>query len=223
MKATIFSVIFSLIFVLSMQAQELYIDGGKSVTNFKFRDVLAEELQDLQSTNHSYVDVGYRGKLLTKAINFVGGFGFHTYGARGNNNFQEFLEWEATYAAIYAGIDVEVFTLGDFAFHVRGTAGPEIMLQGTQTRNNLVFDILNEEDFDTAFIFLRGSALLEYSVSENAALLFTYRFGRGSQINNSATGADLQYTSNDFGIGIVYRLKSKKNKENKNTSADAKK
>jgi hypothetical protein len=195
-----------------VQAQELYLDGGKSITTFNFKDALSNELNDLQSTNHSYVDVGYRGKLFTESIFFVAGLGVNSYGAVGNDSFGNYLDWETTYASLYLGIDAEIFKIKAFSFHLKGTLGPEVMLQGTQTLNNLVFDILNEQDFDTPFVFIRGAASFEYNVSETIAVFFQYRFGRGSQINNNESGADLTYISNDYGIGLIFKLK-KKDKE----------
>lgn len=222
MKPVYISLLFVLLSASGGQAQELFIDGGKSVTTYKFTDVLNNDLNDLQSSNHSYVDVGYRGKLFTEAINFVGGFGVHTYGATGNDAFNNLLIWETTYASINLGIDAEMFTVGDFSFHLRATAGPEIMLQGTQTLNNQVFNILNEQDFETPFVFIRGGASLEYNVAENMALFFQYRFGLGSQINKSDTGAELKYVANDFGIGLIFKLSKKDSEEekDKNGSAD---
>ena len=209
MKSTYISFLICAFFACTLQSQELFLNTGKSVTTFKFRDVLNNDLNDLQSSNHSYIDIGYRGRLFTESINFIGGFGFHTYGAVGNDTFNNFLSWEVTYVGINLGIDAELFTVNDFSFHLNATAGPEIMLQGTQTINNLVFDILNEEDFNTPFVFIRAGASFEYWVAENIGIFFQYRFGRGSQIKNSDTGADLRYTSSDFGIGLVFKLAKK--------------
>ena len=207
MKSIYISFLFCVCFAINAQAQEVYIDGGKSVTTFDFKDALSNELEDLQSTNHSYIDFGYRGKLFTKAVFFV--VGVNTYGATGNDLFGNYLNWETTYASLYAGIDAELFRISDFSFHVKGTVGPDVMLQGTQTLNNQVFDVLNEQDFNTAFVFIRGAASFEYNVSDSIAVFFQYRFGKGSQINNSETGAELGYLSNDFGIGLVFKLKKK--------------
>jgi len=209
MKSTYLSFLICVFFTCTIQAQELFLDAGKSVTTFKFRDVLNNDLNDLQSSNHSYIDIGYRGRLFTESINFIGGFGVHTYGAVGNDSFNNFLSWEVTYASINLGIDAELFTINNFSFHLKATVGPEIMLQGSQTINNLVFDILNEQDFSTPFVFIRGGASFEYWVAENIAIFFQYQFGRGSQIKNSDTGADLRYTSSDFGIGLVFKLAKK--------------
>ena len=209
MKSIYISFLFCVCFATIGQAQEVYIDGGKSVTTFNFKDILSNELEDLQSTNHSYIDMGYRGKLFTKAVYFVVGAGVNTYGATGNDLFGNYLNWETTYASLYAGIDAELFRINAFSFHLKGTVGPDIMLQGTQTLNNEVFDILNEQDFNTPFVFIRGAASFEYKVSDAIAVFFQYRFGSGNQINNSETGAELGYLSNDYGIGLIFKLKKK--------------
>lgn len=221
MKSNYISFLLCVLLAITVQAQELYIDGGKSITTFKFKDVLSRELQDLQSTNLSYIDLGYRGRLFTESINFVAGAGINSYGAVGNDNFGNYLAWETTYASFYAGLDAELFTIGDFAFHLKGVIGPEAMLQGTQTLNNDVFDVLNEQDFDTPFIFIKGAASFEYSVAERTAIFFQYRFARGSQIRRNESGADLGYLSNDFGIGLIFKLKKKDSEENTTTDATA--
>ena len=203
MKSVYVFLLFALVNT-SSYSQEFLLEGGKSITSFDFRDVLSNSLENLQPTSQSYINVGYRGKLFTKAIYFLGGFGIHTYGAIGSQpEFNNFLEWEATYLSFYGGIDVEIFKINKVSFHAKGTVSPEILIQGTQTFNNSVFDILGEEDFDTPFVFLRGAASLEYEISENLRAFFQFRIGSGSQINNSDTGADLKYSSQDFGLGLV--------------------
>jgi hypothetical protein len=218
MKSIYISLLFCGLFISAIHGQELFIHGGKSVTNFQFKDVLSIELQGLQSTNHSYIDVGYRGKLFTEAINWVGELGVHTYGSIGNDTFGNYLAWETTYAGLAVGIDAELFKINRFAFHLRGTVGPELMLQGTQVLNNQVFDVLNEQDFDTPFVFIKGAASFEYSATDTIALFCQYRFSRGSQINSNESGADLGYNSNDFGIGVILQLKKKDEEDANNTS-----
>jgi len=222
MKSIYISLLFCAFVATGMHSQELILDGGKSVTTYKFQDALAEELENLQSTNHTYIDVGYRGKLFTESINWIGGFGFHTYGAVGNDIFGNFLSWETTYASVNLGIDAELFKIKKFSFHLKGTVGPEIMLQGTQVLNNQVFDILNEQDFDTPFIFIRGAASFEYDVSDTIGIFFQYRFGKGSQINNNESGADLGYISNDYGIGVIFKLKKNSDKNTSDTKNNSK-
>ena len=37
------------------------------------------------TTNHNYIDLGYRGRLFGEQVQFIGGLGLHTYGSIGRN------------------------------------------------------------------------------------------------------------------------------------------
>ncbi len=206
-KTNYFILVISLLLSFQVTSQELYIEGGKSITTFDFKDVLSNELENLQSANHSYFDVGYRGNLLGESFKFLAGGGIHTYGAFGSDNTQaNYLEWETTYANIHLGVDVKVFTINKFSFHVKGTVTPEFMLQGTQVLNNQAFNIRGEEDFDSIVVFLRGGVSFEYKVTDLLGVYLQYRYGGGSQIQKSDTGGELDYISHDFGIGLLFDI-----------------
>ena len=188
-----------------LQAQEVTIEAGKSITSFDFQDVLFGELESLESTNQNYIDLGYRGNLIGDGFQWIAGLGVHTYGAIGSDS-NNYVAWETTYIGLHAGVDVPVVRAKNFSFHLKGMLAPEFMIQGTQTLNNQVFKITGEEDFDTPFLFLRGAASFEYKFTETIGAYFQYRFGRGSQLSKSDDGAELDYTSNDFGLGLVFDL-----------------
>lgn len=210
-----FSIVFTLVVISSgIQAQDLYLEGGKSITSFDFKDVLSNDLENLQSANHSYFDVGYRGNFLGESFKFLAGLGIHSYGAFGTTNEADnYLEWETTYASIHLGFDITIFTINDFSFHAKGTATPEFILQGTQVLNNQTFNVRGEEDFDSIVVFLRGGVSFEYRVSDTMGVYLQYRYGSGSQIQKSDTGAELDYAAHDFGLGLLFDLSKKVEKE----------
>jgi len=190
-----------------MQAQEVTIEAGKSITSFDFQDVLFGELESLQSTNQNFIEMGYRANLIGDGFQWIAGLGVHSYGAIGNDQ-NNYLAWETTYLGIFAGLDLPVIRSKAFSFHLKGVIAPEFMIQGTQTLNNQVIKIVGEEDFDTPFLFLRGAASFEYKFTDTIGAFFQYRFGRGSQMSKSDDGAELDYTSNDFGLGLIFSLAS---------------
>ncbi len=205
--------------IATLNAQELFIEGGKSITSFSFKDVLFDELDNLRSTNHNYIDLGYRGKLFGEQVQFIGGLGLHTYGSIGSDNtLNNYFEWETTYASIQGGIDIKVIQAKSFSFHVRATVAPEFLMQGTRILNNEVLDIKGREDFDTPIIFLRGAASFEYKVNPSIAAFLQYRYGQGTQLNKSESGGELTYFSQDFGLGLIFSLK--KEVSNKEVSLD---
>ncbi|MDC8002803.1 hypothetical protein POV27_01945 [Aureisphaera galaxeae] len=208
MKLFYLIISFFTISTCALNAQELFVEGGKSITSFSFRDVFADELDNLRSTNHTYIDLGYRGKLFGEQVQFIGGLGLHTYGTIGSDNTQNtYFEWETTYASIYGGIDIRVIQANRFSFHVRATVAPEFLMQGTRVLNNEVLDIKGREDFDTPIIFLRGAASFEYRINSYMAAFLQYRYGQGTQLEKSASGGELTYFAQDFGLGLIFSIK----------------
>ena len=205
MKYRLCTIILFLSIQLGMQAQEITIEAGKSITSFDFQDILFGELESLESTNQNFIEMGYRGNLFGDGFQWVGGLSVHSYGAIGNDQ-NNYLAWETTYLGLYAGVDIPVIRANKFSFHLKGIVAPEFMVQGTQTLNNRVMKIVGEEDFDTPFLFLRGAASFEYKFTDTIGAFFQYRFGRGSQMSKSDDGAELDYTSNDFGLGLIFSL-----------------
>ena len=205
MKYRFCSIVLFLCFQLGLQAQEITLEAGKSITSFDFQDVLFGELESLESTNQNFIEMGYRGNLFGDRFQWVGGLSVHSYGAVGSDQ-NNYLAWETTYLGIFAGFDIPVVRANKFSFHLKGIVAPEFMVQGTQTLNNQVMKIVGEEDFDTPFLFLRGAASFEYKFTDAVGAFFQYRFGRGSQMKKSDDGAELDYTSNDFGLGLVFSL-----------------
>ncbi len=214
MKYFYATITFLIISMSTLHAQELFIEGGKSITSFSFQDVLSNELDNLRTTNHNYIDLGYRGKLFGDQVQFIGGLGLHTYGSIGSDNSQNtYFEWETTYASLHGGIDIKVIEAKSFSFHVRATVAPEIMVQGTRILNNEVLDIKGREDFDTPIIFLRGAASFEYKITPSIAAFLQYRYGQGTQLEKSDTGGELTYFSQDFGLGLIFSLKKEASNE----------
>lgn len=201
-----------LLFVLSsttaLVAQELSFEGGKSITNFKFKNVIANSLENLQPTNQSYLGVGYRQNLFGEQVKFIGGLGVNSYGSVGSDTTIEgAFQYETTYLGIYAGLDIGVITAKRFSLHAKAMVAPELFMQGTQIFNGDVFNLKNNEDFNTPVIFLKAAASFEYKISTGLAAFFQFRVGQGNQLNKSESGAELSYVSTDFGLGLIVDLK----------------
>ena len=207
MKSTLLAL---LLFICtgSALAQELSFEGGKSITKFEFKDVIANSLQNLQSANHNYLSIGYRQNLFGEQVKFIGGLGFNTYGSFGSDSAIEgSFQYETTYLGIYSGIDIGVINAKRFALHAKAMVAPEFFLQGTQIFNGEVFNLRNNEDFDTPVIFLKAAVSFEYKISQGMAAFFQFRVGQGNQLNKSESGAELTYLSTDFGLGLIVDLK----------------
>jgi len=199
---------------INVNAQELILEGGKSITSFEFKDSQSNELGNLQATKQNYISVGYRGNLFNETISFVAGTGLHAYGAIGSDDLvNNYFEWETSYLSIYAGIDIQAFSANNFSFHIRGTLAPEFLIEGTQTINNKVVNLVGEEDFDKPILFVRGAASFEYNITETAGIFLQYRYGKSTPLGDNNLASKLKFTAHDIGLGLIIRLGSKNSEE----------
>jgi len=208
-------ILFSLLFSIQTKSQELMIEGGKSLTSLKFKDSQGENLDNLQATSQNYISLGFRKNVVKDVLHIVLGTGINSYGAIGSDNtVNNFFEWETTYLGIYAGVDVRLYKANNVSFFLRGTTSAEFILQGSQTLNNQVFNLVGEEDFDKTNFFFRGGAIVSYEFTESVSVFFQYKYGQSLQkLNTDASSNNLTETnlnSHDIGFGLVINLQKNK-------------
>jgi hypothetical protein len=209
MKKLYIPFIFVFLFCINqVNSQQLFVEGGKSLTVFEFEDSQGENLGNLQGTSQSYVSLGYRKNVVNNVLHVVLGTGIHSYGAIGSDDtVNNFFEWETTYLDLFTGIDVRLYNKNKFAFYLRGTAAAEFLLQGSQTLNSQVFNLVGEEDFDKPNYFVRAGTVLEYELSESLSVYFQYKYGKSLQKLKVANGqSELGFKSHDIGFGLFINL-----------------
>jgi hypothetical protein len=47
-------------------AQQIYLETGKSSSSFDYNNSQGVKLQNLQSTNHSFMAIGYRDRIISE-------------------------------------------------------------------------------------------------------------------------------------------------------------
>ena len=81
-----------LLFVLlvsstAIKAQQMYLEAGKTASVFDYQNSQGETLQNLQATSHSFMAMGYRGRLIsTQKIKGSLGLRYAGYGAIGSDD-----------------------------------------------------------------------------------------------------------------------------------------
>ncbi len=208
MKKLIITSTFLLLMTLTINSQQLFVEGGKSLTSFEFENSQGENLDNLQSTNQSYISLGYRKNVVQDILHIIVGTGIRSYGAIGSDDaVNNFFEWETTYLDLSAGLDVRVFQANNLSFYLRGTTAAEFMLQGTQTLNSQVFNLVGEEDFDKPNFFIRAGTVIEYNVTETMSVYFKYAYAKSLQKLNVVNGqSKLGFKSHDIGFGLFINL-----------------
>lgn len=212
MKKLYILLIVGSLFGYQVNSQQLVLETGKAITSFDYEDSQGNQLDNLQSTNQNYMYVGYRTKIVKDFIHASLGVNYSTYGAIGSNiSVNNYFEWETSYVGLNLGLDFRLFTINKLNFYVKGSFSSEFIIQGTQTLNNTVYDLVGEDDFDQTNYFFRAGTFIDYPISENVKLFIQYMGGKSKQFRNSVSNTDqekLRLVSHNFGFGLFINLKS---------------
>lgn len=204
MKILIF---FSMLFLsgFAVRAQQISIATGKSISFFDYKNSEGQKLKGLQSTSHTYMSLGYRRSIFSKSLFLHLNGNYKSYGATGSDrSFDNYFNWELNYLGFSAGLDYDFYKPGDFTFYLKGSAAIEFLIQGTQTINNQVFNLIGQKDFSSPFYFFRAGLGTQYKASERFSFFTQYMYGKGSMFKKPQ--GDLKIKEHQFGIGMLIGL-----------------
>jgi hypothetical protein len=189
-------------------AQQLYVEGGKSLTSFDYKSSQGNSLDNLQSTAHSFMAIGYRNQLFTKNLHLSLGVDYAGYGAIGSNNeVGNFMEWDVNYAGLNVGLDYDMFKIRKASVYIKGGMAVAFFVQGNQTLNNSVIVLKNNDDFDTALISMQIGAGFSHPISETLSFYAQYMYGKS--LDMASGDAELKIASNNVGFGLSIDISKK--------------
>lgn len=194
----------------NLDAQQLYLDIGKTSSGFDYKDSAGRPLENLLSKSNTYMRLGYRDVInKDKTFFFSVGAIYSGYGAIGSDRtLDNYYEWDVSYLGLEVGLDYRLFRLRDFSFYLKGSVASEFLIQGTQTINNQVFNLVGEEEFNSYNFFLRGGLLMTYPISRNTFITANYTYGITQQLNsgNAQDQEELNFNAHQIGIGFIINL-----------------
>jgi len=207
--------LFFLLLSLTISSQQLFVEAGKIASSFDFKNSQGTVLENLQATTQNYIGVGYKHTLFKEDLNISLGVTHNSYGAIGSDMaLNNFFEWDVDYLGFNLGLDYALFNVEDLTFYIKGNTSVEFLIQGTQTINNQVFNLVGLEEFDNTAIFFRGGAGITYPVSQKAQMYLQYLYGKSLALNDDSGNSqeELKINTNTIGIGMLIDISSK-NKE----------
>ncbi|MGS2726816.1 hypothetical protein ACU8DI_09435 [Psychroserpens sp. BH13MA-6] len=203
-------ILFFLAITSHSNSQQMYMEIGKTSSGFDYRNSLGAELENLQSKPNMYLKMGYRDVIdNNETLFFSLGANYNGYGAIGSDRtLDNFFEWDVTYVGFQAGLDYRLFRLRDFSFYLKGSASAEFLIQGNQTINNQVFNLVGEEEFNNHIFFVRGGLMMTYPISRNTLITANYSLGKTVLLDkgNASDQEELRLTAHQFGFGIIISL-----------------
>ena len=130
-------------------SQQLYLEGGKTISSFEYNNSQGNKLENLQSITQTFMAMGYRDQVLTKNLHASLGASHAGYGAIGSDDsVGNFMEWDVNYLGLNTGLDYELINVKKAKLYLKGIVSAEFFLQGHQTLNNRVIDLKDNDDFD---------------------------------------------------------------------------
>lgn len=194
-----------LLYSISVKSQQIYLEAGKTISNFDFENSQGETLQNLQASDHTFISLGYRRNVFTKNLFLNVNANYNGYGSIGSDRaLDNFFEWDADYLGLSLGLDYEVYKPGDFTFYIKGSGAGEFLVRGTQTLNNQVFDLSGAEDFDTPIYFFRAGLGVQFKVSDKLSVFTQYLYGKGGTFKNIP--GSLKIETHNFGLGLLINI-----------------
>jgi hypothetical protein len=195
-------------------AQQLYVEGGKTMSSFDYKNSQGNSLDNLQATAHSFIAIGYRNQLLIKNLHLSFGTSYAGYGAIGSDDtVGNYMEWATNYLGVNVGIDYELFKVNETKFYIKGNNSVAFLLQGTQTFNNRVIDLKNRDDFDKTLFNFRAGFGFSHPISENLSLYAQYMHGRSLNLSegtaNTPSQEELRIVSDNISFGLLINISNK--------------
>jgi hypothetical protein len=183
-------------------SQQLYLEGGKTISSFDYKNSQGNKLENLQSIGNTFMAMGYRDQFLIKNLNASIGVSHAGYGAIGSDDsVGNFMEWDVNYLGFNAGLDYELIRVKNAKFYVKGSVSTEFFLQGHQTLNNKVIDLKSNEDFDKTLFDFKAGFGLSHPISES--LSFYAQYIQGKTFDSASGNEKLRIKNNNISFGLL--------------------
>lgn len=200
--------------------QQVYIENGVAISAFDYKNSQGETIDNLFGSNSFFLQAGYHTVTPVSRLNFSAGMSYMRYGAKGSDSaVGNYFDWDAEYFGVDLGLDYEIIrkrftsnSMNDFTVYIKTTISPEILVHGTQTINNDVYNLIGVEQFKYPFLFVRGGAGVSYSVSKLFTVYAEYMGGKGfpCKIGDTDDKEKLRISSHNIGFGLYVNLPSYK-------------
>lgn len=200
--------------ILTASSQQLYLEAGKTISSFDYKNSDGNSLGDLTGTNQNNLELGIRMSVLKSPWHLSLGVANNKYGAKSSDQqLGNYSEWEVSYLGLGLGVDYEFnkppVTNADrngFSFYLKGSFETDLLLNGSQRKNNQVFDLAGVEEFDKPVFFLKGALGVNYYISRGYVAFAQYRYGRSILFGNYNGQEQLHFIEHNVCIGFSVTL-----------------
>lgn len=194
---------------ISINSQQLYFEYSKTNSSFDYENSQGLGLLNILPKTNTNLAVGYRFSAIKDKLNIVLGLGYNSYGAIGSDFILDnYYDWDVSYVGFNAGFDYKIFSTRQLIFSIKANVSTEFLVQGNQTLNNQVFNLVGEEEFNQNLFFINGGLAVQYPISDKMSIYGQYMLGKSFTAFKETTidNEQLNILSHGFGIGIIMKL-----------------
>ena len=198
-----------LFFILTTvaSAQQLYLEAGKVSSSFDYKNSQGVGLDNMHATTNSFMTVGYRSRIFTEKLKMSFGLGYAGYGAVGSDDvLGNMMTWDVNYLELGAGLDFRLLSINKSAFYVKAMTTVGFLTQGTQTLNNRVIDLKNQDDFDQAMVNFKAGVGFSHPVSDDLSFYVQYLVGKSANQADDGDNESLKIKNHNISFGVLIEL-----------------
>jgi len=208
---------------LSLNAQQFSLEFGKVISSFDYKNSDGEELDNMQGSTNNHLGIGFKMPIRKTSAYLLSLISYNKYGAQGSDDvLGNYYDWNINYVGISIGGGYEFFKLGSyknvkntntdqgFTVYVQLFGAVEFLVQGTQTINDQVYNLIGVEQFDKPYIFARGGLGVKYYASKTISLYAEYMGGRGFSVFKSDSNENLNINAHTISLGIAINMPKRK-------------
>jgi hypothetical protein len=191
-----------------MFSQNFVLKYGKQLSSFSYIDSENNTLDNLHQIATDFQSIGYQTCLYKDILDASFGINFSDYGSIGSDDsVHNYMEWKTTYLGAFLDIDAQIFQIKEMQANLNIGFSSEYLVRGTQTLNNQVFDLTQDNNYNKMAYFYKAGLSLSYPISQRAKIILQYQLGKS--LNISDINEKFNISFHQFGMGVKINLNFK--------------
>ena len=197
------------------------LEYGKIISTFDYKNSDGDRLENLENQTNNHLRLGWRMHFKTSELYMLSGISYNKYGAKGSDpSLGNYYEWDVNYVGVNLGVGYEFFKIKSFynfpyvsadqgiTFFLQASIASDFLVQGTQTINSDIYDLIGVEQFDKPFIFAYGGIGIAYYASKTISVNGIYTYGQSFSVfkSDSNDQEKLNFITHAFSLGISISL-----------------
>lgn len=197
------------------------LEYGKIISTFNYKNSDGESLENLENKTNNSLRLGWRMHFKTSKLYVLSGISYNKYGAKGSDPvLGNYYDWDVNYVGVNLGAGYEFFKTKSFynfpyvqpqqgiTCYIQASVASDFLVQGTQTINSDIYDLIGVEQFDKPFIFVYGGIGVAYYATKTISVNGMYTYGKSFSVfkSNSNDNEILNYTTHNFSMGVSISL-----------------